>query len=343
MSKDKQLEALFDKAALMSAFKEGLPRFVEYISDLFEKRPPKITKKDEQELFAELSKGFDSMADLVPLEALKGDPSRRKEAYRIFEGWLKKSLQQNGQRLRLQEDAFDYLLRKQFEMLKVPAAVKRRKQFRVVRQGLEVLIVAVLNTSGGWQSAQQLIEEYQQKHMKEDMRFVNSFVAREAHYQNIMPKRITSRVITKLADEYQHISAAFERRLRLLIGLNCIVRGNPSTWDKLRKIGYNGLLQAVDSPANPLLHFLKDSVDRNVRNVLMHGGTSFSPAKKTVSFIDYSPAKGVEREVVWTVSKFYRKTKNLTLTMATVSHLEILIAYIRLYSLNEYFRSVGIK
>jgi hypothetical protein len=228
-------------------------------------------------------------------------------------------------------------------MLKVPAFVKRRKQFQVVRSGLEALIVAVLNTAGDWESAQQLINEYQQKHMREDMRFFNSLGTREGRYQNVAPKRATSGVITKLSDEYQHISAAFERRFRLLVGLNCIVQGNPSTWDKLRKLGYHGLLQAVDSPANPLLHFLKDSVDRNVRNVLMHGGPSFSPAKKIVSFIDYSPTKGIEREVIWTVSKFYRRTKNLTLTMAAASHLEPMIAYIRLFSLNEYFRSAGIK
>ena len=329
----------------MSAFKGAMPQVLEEFSELVEKRPPRLTRREQQEPLEDISGWIDaSMPDLMALEALKGDSTRAKEAYLIFDRWLRNFLQQMQCNVKPEDDALDSLLRHQFKMtLKVPATVKRLKQFQIVRQGLEKLIIAILNIPGGESAAQQLIEASWQKHGKEYMRFANSVKPRFAHYQQAAPKRITSGVITRLEDEYQKTSAAFEKRLRLLVGLNAIVRGKPETWEELRRLGYNELLVAVEKADNPHLHFLKDVIDRNVRNVLMHGGPSFSPSKKTVRFVDYSPGRKAETEVVWTVSKFYRKTKSLTITMGAVAQLESLFAYLSLYCLRERLRFAGIN
>lgn len=335
----------FDKANFIAAFGEAMPLLMEEVGDLFERPTIGLRKKDQQEMLRDISWGIEaSMPDLIALEALGRNTAQAKKAYSIIDGLLKKFFRRARIRLKPQEDALDYILRKHFDSaLKVPASVNRLKQYRIIRQGLEMLVVGVISVHGGESAARQLINEYQQKHIKEDMRFFNSLETRVRYYQNIRPKRVTSNVITKLADEYQHMSSAFEKRLRLLVGLNRIARGNPETWGDLRRLGYNELLQAVGAADNPLLHFLKDVVDRNVRNVLMHGGHSFSPSKGIVRFIDYSAKKKAETEIEWTPSRFYRKTKNLTLTMCTVAQLEALFLNICLDYCLRYMRAVGIK
>ena len=104
------------------------------------------------------------MPDLMALEALKGDSMRAKEAYLIFDRWLRNFLQQMHCNVKPEDDALDSLLRHQFKMtLKVPATVKRLKQFQIARQGLEKLIIAILNIPGGESATQQLIKASWQK------------------------------------------------------------------------------------------------------------------------------------------------------------------------------------
>ena len=95
--------------------------------------------------------------------------------------------------------------------------------------------------------------------------------------------------------------------------------------DDLRKLGYNELLQAVNSSDNPLLHFLQGSVDRHVRNALMHAGVSSSLSKGVVSFADR------KNEVEWKMGEFIRRTRNLILTILAVEYLEPLFNYARAY------------
>lgn len=333
---DKQTLDSFDKASLIGDLDGAFPQIIEELSDLAERRTPRVTKKDRQEALEEMSSGLDaSMPYLKALEGLKKDGSQAKEASRIIEELLRKLFRLKGIRLRSQEHPLHYLLRKQFEVLKVPAAVRRLKQYRIVRQGLENLMVAVINSPRGENAARQLIEDYHQKHGKEYMRYLNSLKTRSAQYQNVKPRRVTHAVITRLTNEYRDTSAAFEKRLRLLVGLYFIVQGKPETWENLRRRGYNELLQVVGSPNNPSLHFLKDVIDRNVRNVVMHGEPSYSPTKGIVKFVDYSPSKG-DKEITWTISKFISKTKNLTLTMLTVMQLEMLFIYVRSYRVYLY-------
>lgn len=87
----------------------------------------------------------------------------------------------------------------------------------------------------------------------------------------------------------------------------------------------------MDSPNNPLLHFLQGVVDRHVRNALMHGGVSSSHSEGVVRFTDYSARTKQEHEVVWTMGEFYRETRKLVLTFITVANLEMLFKYFCLY------------
>jgi hypothetical protein len=115
------------------------------------------------------------------------------------------------------------------------------------------------------------------------------------------------------------------------VGLNHIACGKKKTYNQLRKLGYNELLQAVESPTNPLLHFLRDAIDRHVRNAMMHGGVSSSVSKALIKFVDYSPSKQKETEVLWTMNELLRRTKNLVLTIFAVGYLEYELNYLHLY------------
>jgi hypothetical protein len=241
----------------------------------------------------------------------------------LFRTWLKRA--KTKARLKPGEDIFDYFLRKYWRALQPPYRLKRLKQYRLVRAGIESLIMAVASHPGGLDSAQRLIEEFEQRHLKEYIRYTNALNARLNSYQNINMERMTHQNLTRLTDLYRDVAAAFENRLRLLVGLNHIACGKAKAYDDLRKLGYNELLQAVNSSDNPLLHFLQGSVDRHVRNAMMHAGVSSSLSKGIITFADR------KNEVKWTMNEFIRRTKNLILTIWAVESLEHLFNYIRAY------------
>jgi hypothetical protein len=298
----------FDKESFKVEFEKLMPQLVAEMSDLLERPTPRVTRRNREEISK--AWGLDvSLPQLSVLETISKDPKRIDEGYRILEELLRTLLRRAKFRLRPKEDAFDYFVRKSASLLKAPYALKRQKQFRNVRDGLEQLVRAAVIAKSGMADTQKLIEEFGRKHLKEYMRFANTIDARISSYRNLDFRRMTPRNITRLTDLYRDAAAGFESRLRLLVGLNYIASGKKKTYAELRKLGYNQLLQAVESPRNSLLHFLRDSIDRHVRNAMMHGGVSSSVSKNQITFIDYSPSTQRETKIVWTMSQFVRQTK----------------------------------
>lgn len=322
----------FDKEFFNIAFEKLIPQLVTEMSDLLEKPTPRLTRRKRQEMSNDMAWGLDvSLPQLTVLETISKDPKRIDEGYRILEKLLRTFLRRAKFRLRPKEDAFDYFVRKSASLLRAPYALKRQKQFRSVRAGVEQLVRSAVSAKSGMADSQQLIEEFGRKHLKEHIRFANTIDARITSYRNLDFRRMTPRNITRLTDLYRDAAAGFESRFRLLVGLNYIACGKKKTYDELRKLGYNQLLQAVESPRNSLLHFLQDSIDRHVRNAMMHGGVSSSVSKNRLTFLDYSPSKQKETEVLWTMSEFVRRTKNLVVTILAVGYLEHEFNYLRLY------------
>ena len=313
----------FDKESFNIAFEKLIPQLVTEMSDLLEKPTPRMTRRKRQEMSNDMAWGLDvSLPQLTALEAISKDPKRIDEGYRILEKLLRTFLRREKFRLRPKEDAFDYFVRKSASLLRAPYPLKRQKQFRSVRAGLEQLVRAAVSANSGMADSQKLIEEFGRKHIKEYMRFANTIDARSSSYRNLDFRRLTPRNVTRLTDLYRDSAAGFESRLRLLVGLNYIASGKKKTYDELRKLGYNQLLQVVESPRNSLLHFLKNAIDRHVRNAMMHGGVSSSVSKDLITFVDYSPSRQKETEVLWTMSEFVRRTKNLVVTILAVGYLE---------------------
>lgn len=332
----------FDKESFNIAFEKLIPQLVTEMSDLLEKPTPRVTRRNREEISNDMAWSLDvSLPQLSALETISKDPTRIHEGYRILEQLLRTLLRRAKFRLRPKEEAFDYFVRKSASLLRAPYALKRQKQFRSVRAGVEQLVRAAICAKSGMADTKELIEEFGRKHLKEYMRFANTIDARISSYRRLNFRRMTPRNITRLTDLYRDAAAGFENRLRLLVGLNYIASGKKKTYPELRKLGYNELLQAVESPRSTLLHFLKDSIDRNVRNAMMHGGVSSSISKNRVTFLDYSPSKQQETEVLWTMSKFVRRTKNLVLTILAVNYLEQEFNYLRVYCTVAAFKDLS--
>lgn len=325
--KDESLDS-FDKESFKAEFGNAIPKMVAEVSDVFERRPPRVSKRLRSEMAEYIAWGIEvSIPHMKTLEEIGGDLEQIDKGYRTVEELVRMLMRHTKTRPRLKpgEDTFGYLLRRYRTALRPPYRLKRLKQYRLVREGIEGLIMAVMRSSGGIDAAKQLIEVFEEKHLKEYMRYANAINARMNSYQNINMERMTPQNITRLTDLYRDAAAAFENRLRLLVGLNHIVRGKAKSYDDLRKLGYNELLQAVNSPDNPLLHFLQESVDRHVRNAMMHAGVSSSLSKGVVRFADR------KNEVEWTMTGFIKRTRNLLLTILAVEYLEQLFNYSRAY------------
>lgn len=323
----------FDKESFTAAFENAVPKMIAELSDLFERRPPRVSRRDRREMAEEVAWGMEvSIPHLKTLEEIGGDLRQVDKAYCIVEGVIRTFLRRTKARLKPSEDAFDYALRKYWAGLHPPYFVKRLRQYRIAREGIERLINAVLGRPGGTDAARQLIEEFNRKHLKEYIRCANALDGRLNLYSHLNLKRMTSQNVTRLTEVYRDAAAAFEKRLRLLVGLNYIACGEAKTYSELRGRGYNELLQAVNSPSYPLLHFLQGAVDRNVRNAVMHAGVSLSSSKEVIRFADYSPRKSKETEIEWTMSAFFRRTRNLILTIKAVAYLEDVFNYAHAYN-----------
>lgn len=318
----------FDKESFTAAVESAVPQMIAELSDLFERRVPRIPKKAGRQLAEAVAGGIEaSLPYTEKLEGMAGDISQIDTAYRTMEEMFRALMlsAEPKARLRPGEDVFGYTLRKYGRAIRPPYRLKRLKQFRLTHEGIWTLIKSVVNRHSGIDAAQQLIEEFERKHAKEYMRYANALDARPNIFRSTSARRMTHRDITRLMDLYRDGAAAFENRLRLLVGLNHIARGKARSYDELRKFGYNDLLHAVSLPDNPLLHFLQGSVDRNVRNALMHAGVSSSISKGVIRFADR------KCEVEWTLSEFRRRTKNLILTFVGAAYLEHSFNYARTY------------
>jgi hypothetical protein len=274
-------------ASLEQAIKVGLqkdvPTLVAEMSDILEKRPPRLTKKNKRELETGIDRYVEECVPLLTdLERLEGDQTKLPEAYERFEALLRTTLKETKIKINPDEDAFDSYLREFKILVRMPSPAKRISQLRRVREGIERLIEQLLTNAETENQAILLIEEFGRRHGRQYMRYLHGSEARQKVYRRLALSRMTSKNITILTEEYRDAAAAFEKRLRLLVGLNYIAMGTPKTYAELRRQNLSNLLQSVDSPGNLRLHFLRDVINRNVRNALAHDGPAASFSKGVI-------------------------------------------------------------
>lgn len=312
--------------------KKVLPVVVTEMSDMFERRPPRMTKRDKRQMESAMDDYLGKSVPLInDLEVLHGDPLRMAEAYDkvelLFRTWM------DAAEIKIRgKDSLDGYLQVFKKYVRLPPEARRITHFRRVYQGLQRLIEASVADPQKEKDSNELIQEFGRHHRRQYTRYHHAFEARQRSNRDVGFSRMTKRNITVLSEEYRDGAAALEKRLQLLIGLHHIAKGSTKKYGDLRKFGLRNLCEQIESPKNPELHFLKHCVDPTVRNTLAHDGADPSFSKSRIDFRSRS------QTVSWTLSQFLKNTLRLVQTIMALTYLESLFAYVTLEKAVARFR-----
>ena len=309
--------------ALRIGLRKAVPLLVTEMSDMFEKRPPRLTKRDKRAMENGIDQYVRRTVPLIKdLETLDGDPLRIPEAYEkaemLIRMWMESAkIKVTG------KDSFDTYLRAFKKYVSLPLEARRVTHFKRVHAGLRRLTEALAIDPEKQKAANELIQEFGRHHRRQYMRYFHGFETRQRSNRNVGFSRMTRRNITVLTEEYRDGAAALEKRLQLIVGLHHIVKGSPKPYAELRKFGLRNLCDNIESPKNPELHFLMNTVNPVVRNALAHDGADPLFSKLRVEFV------GRSETVSWTIAQFFRNTTRLAQTNISLTYLERLFDYAR--------------
>jgi hypothetical protein len=149
-----------------------------------------------------------------------------------------------------------------------------------------------------------------------------------------LPKRLTDRLLLDLQQEYTLSASIFEARLRVLVLLAENVEGRPQPWAFWRNKNLHNLLAMAGRHKS--LGAVVSSIDRNVRNALVHASPVVDLASGTCRFEDLKGA------VTWTWREFFDQTRGLTLSVLAMIRFDSLQRFIHAQALVRnlrYFRN----
>lgn len=309
--------------ALRIGLRKAVPLLVTEMSDMFEKRPPRLTKRDKRAMENGMDQYIRRTVPLIKdLEMLDGDPLRIPEAYEkaemLIRMWMESAkIKVTG------KDSFDTYLRAFKKYVRLPLEARRVTHFKRVHAGLRRLTDALATDPEKQKAANELIQEFGRHHRRQYMRYFHGFETRQRSNRNVGFSRMTRRNITVLTEEYRDGAAALEKRMQLIVGLHHIAKGSPKPYAELRKFGLRNLCDNIESQKNPELHFLMNTVNPVVRNALAHDGADPLFSKLRVEFV------GRPSTVSWTIAQFLRHTTRLVQTNISLTYLEPLFDYAR--------------
>jgi hypothetical protein len=116
-----------------------------------------------------------------------------------------------------------------------------------------------------------------------------------------------------------------EERLRLLVWLDKIVKGEYEPWTDQQGQTLFQLLEAAT--ASSRLACIPPLIDRHVRNALAHGQPELIPDSSECRFHDQN------KTVTWKMNEFFDKTKQLTLGTCALTELEAIMHMVQTQSL----------
>jgi hypothetical protein len=307
--------------ALRIGLRKAVPLLVTEMSDMFEKRPPRLTQRDKRAMENGMDRYVRRTVPLIKdLETLDGDPLRIPEAYEKAEILIRMWME--SARIKVTgKDSFDTYLRVFRKYVSLPLEARRVTHFNRVHAGLRRLTDALAIDPEKQEAANELIQEFGRHHRRQYMRYFHGFETRQRTNRNVGFSRMTRRNITVLTEEYRDGAAALEKRMQLIVGLHYIEQGSPKPYAELRKFSLRNLCENITSAKNPQLHFLVDTANPVVRNALAHDGADPLFSKQRVDFV------GSSETVSWTIAQFLRNTIRLVQTNMALTYLEPLFAY----------------
>jgi hypothetical protein len=309
--------------ALRIGLRKAVPLLLTEMSDMFERRPLRLTKRDKRAMENGMEKYIQRSVPLITdLERLQDDPLRIPEAYEKTEQLLRMWMDSANISVR-EKDSLDAYLRVAKEYVRLPSDARRITHVRRVYEGVRRLTEILAIDPEKEKAASELIREFGWRHRRQYMRYFHALETRQRSNRNVGFSRMTRRNITVLTEEYRDGAAALEKRMQLIVGLHHIVTGSPKPYSELRKFGLRNLCDNIASPKNPELHFLLNTINPVVRNALAHDGADPLFSKLRIEFV------GRSETVSWTIAQFFRHTTRLVQTNISLTYLEQLFEYAR--------------
>lgn len=300
---------------LLKSMKKGFPAFLRAMADEIGLRIPRSKVGPFKKLCLSLAQRV--LPHLIGLSKLQAPIEGSDEAKQAVEGFMKALAALHRVRPAAGDKGAGRYIRAIRAKILCPPNLMKDPDFRSIMEGQEALLGAVVRQEQLKTTTRELLAEVSKDSMPSLMTFVLGFNARIARSRSKPIKRLSPKAVVQLSDEYRDTAGLFEKRLRVAVGLNHIAQGGPQPYSSLSARDLNSLLQIVESPTNPLLHFLRGVIDRNVRNALAHGQPELIPLKESVRFKDRS------RTIEWTMSEFYARTKRLTKAVVALNAMEL--------------------
>jgi len=139
------------------------------------------------------------------------------------------------------------------------------------------------------------------------------------------PKRVTDRLVLDLQHEYTLCASIFESRLKVLVSVAENVEGRPRPWVSWRNENLSNLLAIAGRHRS--LDAVVGSIDRHVRNALVHGSPIVELVSGTCRFQDL---KGT---VNWTWREFFDQTRGLTLSVLAMIRFDSMLQFMHAQAL----------
>lgn len=155
--------------ALRIGLRKAVPLLMTGMSDMFETRPPRLTKRDKRAMENRMDQYVQRTVPLIKdLETLDGDPLRIPEAYEKAE-MLIRMWMENAKIKVTGKDLVDTYLRVFKKYVSLPLEVRRVTHFRRVYKGLRSLTDTLAIDPEKQKAANELIQEFGRHHRRQYM------------------------------------------------------------------------------------------------------------------------------------------------------------------------------
>jgi hypothetical protein len=307
---DHEFEGLCRK--LMGA----IPTIRNEIGSLLGRALPRTTAKESAGLERKLGQ---SIRATVPhfrkMEELKDEPPPDVERFAALDQLMTGILRGAGRKLRPGADPWEALL----QLVEKQARPPRTKwaqspAYGQVQQALRTFLLHLYTRA----TPAQIFSAIDQWTGTDDARrYLHSVRLLDTAFRRFRiqtPKRFTDRLLLDLQQEYTLSASIFESRLRILVFLAESAEGRSRPWAYWRKVNLHNLLAMAGRHSS--LDAIVGSIDRNVRNALVHGVPVIDLNSGTCRFADLSG------EVTWPLAEFFDQTRRLTLSVLAMIRFE---------------------
>ncbi len=311
---------------------EAIPIIGNEIGSMFGRALPRVSARQRAALERDLDQFIRAMApNIGKLEELKERPAVDLERMVTLDQFVSGLLKSARLKLRPSEDPWDLFLQLAAKRALPPRAKwTKSAAYERVQQALWDFLVHLYAHAAPAQIFDAINEWAGTDDARRYLHSVRLLQTAARRFRVEPPKRLTDRLLVNLQQEYTLSAAIFEARLRVLVFLAQTIEEHHRSWNSLRSERLHNLLAIASRQKS--LDAVVSSIDRTVRNALVHGSPVIDMASGTCRFED------LNRSVTWTLPQFFEQTRGLTLSVLAMERLEPVQQFIHAQAVVHYLR-----